>query len=267
MNEYNWDILYSCEDPLILGHLLFDWLKNSIKFIFNVENIIKIKNNLEDFDKCLKIYENQTLIIFCNFIILIKDKEENEEIINQRNIFIKNFCKYSLGYSSDDINLKENEINNIEKLSKIINIIIINQTEINNDHNENKTKILSKVYEHLKELFDDEKTNINKENNKNVDDMFKKINNIMNSGKDLNTFLIPKDDKKEEKEKIIENKKANDNIGIINFNNLNNSTIKFSKSMKMDIRKSKSLFKESMEIIKEIEDNNNDIPWIREEDC
>lgn len=263
VNEYNWDILYSCEDPLILGHLLFDWLKHSIKYIFNVDNISKIKDNLEDFEKDLKIYENQTLIIFCNFIILIKDKEENEEIINQRNIFINNFCKYSLGYSSDDINLKENEINNIEKLSKIINILIINQTEINVNHKEDKTKILSKVYEHLKELFEQ------KEKNKNVNDTFKKINNIMNSGKDLNTFLISKEDKKEkDKEKIIENKNLNENAGIINFDNLNNSTIRLSKTMKINIRKSKSLFKESIEIIKEIEDNNNnDIPWIREEDC
>ena len=263
VNEYNWDILYSCEDPLILGHLLFDWLKHSIKYIFNDENISKIKDNLEDFEKGLKIYENQTLIVFCNFIILIKDKEENDEIINQRNIFIKNFCKYSLGYSSDDINLKENEINNIEKLSKIINILIINQTEINVNHKEDKTKILSKVYEHLKELFEQ------KEKNKNVNDTFKKINSIMNSGKDLNTFLIPKDDKKEkDKEKIIENKNLNENAGIINFDNLNNSTIRLSKTMKINIRKSKSLFKESIEIIKEIEDNNNnDIPWIREEDC
>ena len=45
INEYNWDILYSCEEPVILGQLLFDWLKNSVKFIFNNENVQKINEN------------------------------------------------------------------------------------------------------------------------------------------------------------------------------------------------------------------------------
>ena len=36
--------------------------------------------------------------------------------------------------------------------------------------------------------------------------------------------------------------------------------------MKIILRKSKSLFRESVEIINEIEDHK-DIPWIREEDC
>jgi hypothetical protein len=70
INEYNWDILYSCEEPVILGQLLFEWLKNSIIFIFNHENIEKIDDNFENFDKCLNTCENQTLILFSSFIKL-----------------------------------------------------------------------------------------------------------------------------------------------------------------------------------------------------
>ena len=55
----------------------------------------KINENFDNFDKCLNTCENQTLLIFDNFIKLIKDKEENEdeEINIQKNIFIRNFCK------------------------------------------------------------------------------------------------------------------------------------------------------------------------------
>ena len=119
INEYNWDILYSCEEPVILGQLLFDWLKNSVKFIFNNENVQKINENFNIFDKCLSTCENQTLIIFSNFIKLIKDKEENEEIDIQKNIFILNFCKCSLGYSTEENSLGENEKNNVDKLFKL----------------------------------------------------------------------------------------------------------------------------------------------------
>ena len=117
VNEYNWDILYSCGEPIILKEILFDWLKNSIKYVFNPENISEINENFDNYEKCLKTCEYQTLIIIYKFIKLIKDKEENEDIEKQRNIFIKNFCKYSLGYSDDENNLKDNEINNINKFN------------------------------------------------------------------------------------------------------------------------------------------------------
>ena len=89
--------------------------------------------------------------------------------------------------------------------------------------------------------------------------MFKKIHKMINSREDLNL---------EENKKDNEIKLSNKNSAIqnFNFNSLNNSTFKLSKTMKINLRKSKSLFKESIDIIKEIDDNT-DIPWIREEDC
>ena len=127
VNEYNWDILYSCEDPIILKELLFYWLNKSIEYVFNPDNISKISENLEDFDKNLKKCEYQTLLVIAKFIKLIKDKEDNKEIEKQRNIFIRNICKYSLGYSSDE-NLKNDEIDNIEKLFKLIMHLILKES-------------------------------------------------------------------------------------------------------------------------------------------
>ena len=273
VNDYNWDILYSCEEPIILKELLFDWLKNSIEYIFNQDNISKINDDLLDYDKQLKTCEYQTLIIICKFIKLIKDKEENKEIEKQRNIFINNFCKYSLGYCHDGNTLRNNEINNIDKLVKLINLIYNKQNNINQEEDENKSQILSNVYEQLKEYFE------NKNNNKKIDIpedrngeyMFNKINILMNSIKNGRYNLSKEGEINKAntlKEKELQNKKDNETAkeSIINFNSINNSTIKLSRTMKIDIKKTKSLFKESIEIINEMEDNK-DIPWIREEDC
>ena len=255
INEYNWDILYSCEEPVILGQLLFDWLKNSVKFIFNNENVQKINENFNFFDKCLSTCENQTLIIFSNFIKLIKDKEENEEIDIQKNIFILNFFKYSLGYSTEENSLGENEKNNVDKLFKLINYINKGNNKTNNILYGNKEKVLSNVYEQLKIYFDNK--NKNSEQIKYDEDMFEKIHSLINSKEELN--------EKNKNNEIKLNKNKNE-IYNFNLNNLNSSTFKLSKTMKINLRQSGRLFTESKEIVDEFE-NNKDIPWIREEDC
>ena len=255
INEYNWDILYSCEEPVILGQLLFDWLKNSVKFIFNNENVQKINENFNIFDKCLSTCENQTLIIFSNFIKLIKDKEENEEIDIQKNIFILNFCKCSLGYSTEENSLGENEKNNVDKLFKLINYINKGNNKTNNILYGNKEKVLSNVYEQLKIYFDNK--NKNSEQIKYDEDMFEKIHSLINSKEEL--------DEKNKNNEIKLNKNKNE-IHNFNLNNLNSSTFKLSKTMKINLRQSGRLFTESKEIVDEFE-NNKDIPWIREEDC
>ena len=255
INEYNWDILYSCEEPVILGQLLFDWLKNSVKFIFNNENVQKINENFNFFDKCLSTCENQTLIIFSNFIKLIKDKEENEEIDIQKNIFILNFCKCSLGYSTEENSLGENEKNNVDKLFKLINYINKGNNKTNNILNGNKEKVLSNIYEQLKIYFDNK--NKNSQQIKYDEDMFEKIHSLINSKEELN--------EKNKNNEIKLNKNKNE-IYNFNLNNLNSSTFKLSKTMKINLRQSGRLFTESKEIVDEFE-NNKDIPWIREEDC
>ena len=255
INEYNWDILYSCEEPVILGQLLFDWLKNSVKFIFNNENVQKINENFNIFDKCLSTCENQTLIIFSNFIKLIKDKEENEEIDIQKNIFILNFCKCSLGYSTEENSLGENEKNNVDKLFKLINYINKGNNKTNNILYGNKEKVLSNVYEQLKIYFDNK--NKNSQQIKYDEDMFEKIHSLINSKEELN--------EKNKNNEIKLNKNKNE-IYNFNLNNLNSSTFKLSKTMKINLRQSGRLFTESKEIVDEFE-NNKDIPWIREEDC
>ena len=255
INEYNWDILYSCEEPVILGQLLFDWLKNSVKFIFNNENVQKINENFNFFDKCLSTCENQTLIIFSNFIKLIKGKEENEEIDIQKNIFILNFCKCSLGYSTEENSLGENEKNNVDKLFKLINYINKGNNKTNNILNGNKEKVLLNVYEQLKIYFDNK--NKNSQQIKYDEDMFEKIHSLINSKEELN--------EKNKNNEIKLNKNKNE-IYNFNLNNLNSSTFKLSKTMKINLRQSGRLFTESKEIFDEFE-NNKDIPWIREEDC
>ena len=276
VNEYNWDILYSCEEPIVLKELLFDWLKNSIEYIFNPDNLSKINDNLVEYDKQLKTCEYQTLLIICQFIKLIKDKEENKEIEKQRNIFIENFSKYSLGYSQEENTLRNNEMNNIHKLVKLINLIYKEENNLNQEEDKNKSQILSNVYEQLKDYFE------NKHNNKklqlpeerNGEYMFNKINNLMNSVRNSRYNDISKDEDYNNskantiKEIELKTKKENEisNEGIINFNSVNNSTIKLSKAMKINLRKNKSLFRKSIEIINEMDDND-DIPWIREEDC
>ena len=263
VNEYNWDILYSCEDPIILKELLFYWLNKSIEYVFNPDNISKINENLEDFDKNLKTCEYQTLLVIAKFIKLIKDKEDNKEIEKQRNIFIRKICKYSLGYSSDENNLKNDEIDNIEKLFKLIMHLIFKESnDINLEENSDKNQILSNVYEQLREYFENKKNKRKFElpHNKNGEDIFNKINNLMNTGKDSTLNISKEFDKNKSKT----NKEIRNNNN--NFHDLNNSTFKLSKTMKINLRKSQSLFKGSIEIINEIEEHK-DIPWIREEDC
>ena len=215
----------------------------------------KINENFNFFDKCLSTCENQTLIIFSNFIKLIKDKEENEEIDIQKNIFILNFCKYSLGYSTEENSLGENEKNNVDKLFKLINYINKGNNKTNNILYGNKEKVLSNVYEQLKIYFDNK--NKNSEQIKYDEDMFEKIHSLINSKEEL--------DEKNKNNEIKLNKNKNE-IHNFNLNNLNSSTFKLSKTMKINLRQSGRLFTESKEIVDEFE-NNKDIPWIREEDC
>ena len=215
----------------------------------------KINENFNIFDKCLSTCENQTLIIFSNFIKLIKDKEENEEIDIQKNIFILNFCKCSLGYSTEENSLGENEKNNVDKLFKLINYINKGNNKTNNILYGNKEKVLSNVYEQLKIYFDNK--NKNSEQIKYDEDMFEKIRGLINSKEELN--------EKNKNNEIKLNKNKNE-IYNFNLNNLNSSTFKLSKTMKINLRQSGRLFTESKEIVDEFE-NNKDIPWIREEDC
>ena len=278
INEYNWDILYLCEEPSILGELLFNWLQNSIEYIFNPDNINRI-NDYNEYDKYLKTCENQTLDIICKFLALIKNNnkslEDIEEKEKQKNIFIKKLCIYCLGFDKKKLN--ENDNNIIDKLFNLINYKYYkkyNDIENNINNNDDKSQILSNVYEQLKEYYEKKEKNKNKlillENIKeneeeNENDIFDKINNLMNSAKNL-----PININKKEKEIKINNKNIkmnNDEYEISNAGiSLNESTIKLSKSMKINIKKNKSLFKDSFEILNEI-DNDKDIPWIREEDC
>ena len=272
VNNYNWDILYSCEEPLILKELLFDWLTNSIEYVFNPENISKINENLSNFEKELKTCEYQTLLIIVKFIKLIQDKEEDKEIENQRKIFIENISKYFLGYTSEEDELNDEESENVDKLVNLINLIFNKKKDINEEEDENKNEILYNVYEQLKEHFENNpnKKKLEIEQDNENGDFFNKINNLMNSIRDQSINTPKKENNKAKTNKNISSslKKENDisNNDSINLRNFNSSTIQLSKTMKINLRKNKSLFRESIEVINEIE-QNKDIPWIREEDC
>ena len=272
VNNYNWDILYSCEEPLILKELLFDWLTNSIEYVFNPENISKINENLSNFEKELKTCEYQTLLIIVKFIKLIQDKDEDKEIENQRKIFIENISKYFLGYTSEEDELNDEESENVDKLVNLINFIFNKKKDINEEEDENKNEILYNVYEQLKEHFENNpnKKKLEIEQDNENGDFFNKINNLMNSIRDQSINTPKKENSKAKTNKNISSsfKKENDisNNDSINLRNFNSSTIQLSKTMKINLRKNKSLFRESIEVINEIE-QNKDIPWIREEDC
>ena len=272
VNDYNWDILYSCEEPLILKELLFDWLTNSIEYVFNPENIAKINDNLSDFEKELKTCEYQTLLIIVKFIKLIQDNDEDKEIENQRKIFIENISKYFLGYTSEEDELNDEESENVDKLVNLINLIFNKKKDINEEEDENKNEILYNVYEQLKEHFENNpnKKKLEIEQDNENGDFFNKINNLMNSIRDQSINTPKKENNKAKTNKNISSslKKENDisNNDSINLRNFNSSTIQLSKTMKINLRKNKSLFRESIEVINEIE-QNKDIPWIREEDC
>ena len=140
---------------------------------------------------------------------------------------------------------------------KLINYLDKGNNKINYILNGNKSKVLSNIYEQLKVYFENK---ISKsEQNKNDEDMFDKIHNMINS-------------REEQEEQIkINEKELNNNkdnrIQNYNLYNLNsNSTFKLSKTMKINLRKSKILFTESQDIVNEFDDDK-DIPWIREEDC
>ena len=131
------------------------------------------------------------------------------------------------------------------------------------------------VYEQLKEHFENNPNKKKFELKQNIDkeDMFSKINNLMNSIKDQSIYSPKNEEIKAKTNKNIrfnlKKEKENNEISnadSINFHNFNSSTIQLSKTMKINLRKNKSLFKEPIEILNEIEKNKN-IPWIREEDC
>jgi hypothetical protein len=199
INEYNWEILYSCEDPIILCELLYQWLRESIQYVIEPKKISEISDDvmtdLSQIEQKLKICEFQTIIIICKFLFIIKsieDSETQEEKVK----FITLLSKSLLGYGNSD--LSEDELNNVEKLMKIIDFIgnlnkkkYVNINDSDIKKREEKELILSNVYERLKQYFENKKDyeDIKKSeliNNLSSDEIFNSINNMINS----KTFLM-----------------------------------------------------------------------------
>ena len=177
-----------------------------------------------------------------------------------------------MGYTSEEDELNDEESENVDKLVNLINLIFNKKKDINEEEDENKNEILYNVYEQLKEHFENNpnKKKLEIEQDNENEDFFNKINNLMNSIRDQSINTPKKENNKAKTNKNISSslKKENDisNNDSINLRNFNSSTIQLSKTMKINLRKNKSLFRESIEVINEIE-QNKDIPWIREEDC
>ena len=284
INKYNWDILYSCEEPIILGELLYMWLQNSIEYVIDPKNISEINEDFSDFGKILKTCEYQTILLIIKFLSLIKnDSEEEEETLTEKNNFIKILSNHLLGYSLDEKELKNNEIENIDKLIKLINFIEDKQKNENIDleyKEEDKEKILSDVYEQLKNYFEN-KTHYNDNKKPNLlqmdsNNLLMSINNIINK-KDKKFEKISNEDlnnnnKKQETEgsikgsiNIVKKPIRPPRLGITKSYNFNINNMKLSKSY-LSIKENKNSFQNSYKAINEIEEEK-DIPWIREEDC
>ena len=273
INEYNWEILYSCEDPLILCELLYQWLQNSIQYVIDPKNISDINEDLSDYDKILKTCENQTIKLISKFLYLISSTSEDNETIIEKNNFIKKLSINLLGYSEDEDLLNNNEKGNIETLIKLISVIgnEYNNTNIKFEDGEvDKELILSNVYDQLKQYFDNKKGN-NQIDKINSDNVFNSINNIINKSK--NSQVIKEESNNNKKvvyESVkIENNLKNQRLGLRKSVNINyNSTIKLSKSFKsnLTLKDNKNALQASYKAIDEVEEEK-DVPWIREEDC
>ena len=279
INEYNWDILYSCEDPIILCELLYQWLQKSIDYVIDPKNINAINDNFSDYEQILKTCEYQTILIINQFFLLIKNDTDEEETDKERNLFIKILSKNLLGYNSNE-NKEETEV--IEKLIKLLNFISDKEKNKNinlKDNEDDKELILSNVYEQLKMHFDNKRMyNDNKQldltNQISTENLYISINNIFNnknkiSIKDSNEEI--KIDNENTKRKIItENNRAFriSRLGIVKPINFNNNNLKLNKLLNSDmtLNENRNNLQTAYKVIEEV-DEEKDMPWIREEDC
>ena len=284
INEYNWDVLYSCEDPMILCELLYQWLQNSIQYVIDPKNISEINTDFSDYDKKLKTCEQQTILLICKFLILIKDNLENEEITLEKKNFLKILSKNLLGYCTEETELKEEESQNVEKLIKLFDFIIEKKNkeeEDLKDKEDDKEHILFNAYKQLKLYFENKKVYVDNSkldlvNQINPETLYKSINTIFNNKNTKNTTIqINKNnsDNKNYLESIEESYNLQKNTNLKNQNNrtgksyiqnINNNTIKLSKSFRSNMisKESKNQMLTSFKIEEE-----KDIPWMREEDC
>ena len=289
INKYNWDILYTCEDPIILCELLFQWLQDSIEYVIDPKNISEMNNDLSDYQQILKTCEFQTLLLINKFLLLIKSSPKSEEETElEKKDFIKLLSRHLLGYSHEE--LKNEEIENIEKLSKLIDFIAQKEKTVNINlkvkEEDSKDILLSDLYEQLKEYFEnkngngDDNKKINIANYMSRENLYKTINNIMsNNNINIKSSQISnedtiKNDKKEENNKGDLNLNRDfsssklykvSRLGIITANNKRNNLNKSFKSNTSIVENKNALFT-SYKVIDEVEEEK-DVPWIREEDC
>lgn len=287
INKYNWDILYTCEDPIILCELLFQWLQDSIEYVIDPKNISEMSNDLSDYQQILKTCEFQTLLLINKFLKLIKSSSEPEEETElEKKEFIQLLSRHLLGYSHEE--LKKEEMENIEKLSKLIDFIGQKEKTVNINlkvkEEDSKDILLSNLYEQLKEYFENKKGNeddnkkINIANYMSRENLYKTINNIMsNNNINIKSAQISnedtiKSDKKEENNKDNLNRDFSSGklykvsrLGIITANNRRNYLNKSFKSNASNVENKNALLT-SYKVIDEVEEEK-DIPWIREEDC
>ncbi len=283
INKYNWDILYTCEDPIILCELLYQWIHNSIDYVIDPKNISKINSDLSNYQQILKTCELQTLLLINKFLFLIKSSTEEETEIEKNN-FIKILSKYLLGYSNEN-ELKKYEMENTENLSKIINFIEEKEKNLNInlkfEVEDNKDVLLSNVYEELKQYFENKKVNgdnkqMNIVNYMNRENLYNSINNLINNNKIKQNKIsyedIVSDKKKNIKDSL--NKEYSSKkvfkvsrLGIVTSNNKNRYN-NLTKSLRanLTIKESKNILLTSYKVVDEVEEEK-DVPWIREEDC
>ena len=48
------NILKSCDNIIIISELIYKWLNTSVEYCINPTNILKVKKDLSNIDKCLK---------------------------------------------------------------------------------------------------------------------------------------------------------------------------------------------------------------------
>ena len=282
INDYNWDILYSCEDPIILCELLYKWLQKSIEYVIDPKNIFEIENNFSDYEQKLKTCEYQTILLINKFLSLINNTSNDEETKTEKNNFIRKLIHSLLGYPLETNILKREELGNVDKLIKLISFIDEKQKKENLElkgREDDKELILSNIYEQLKQHFenknnykDDKQINIG--NKLDTENLFKSLNNLINN-KNLKTNEEIFSNKNQTKKEVtfdtnnFNKSMGASRLGVVQALNVNyNNTIRLSKSFKSNItiKDCKNALLTSYKVIEEVEEEK-DIPWIREEDC
>ena len=278
INIGKWNILKSCDNIIIISELIYKWLNTSVEYCISPKNILKVKKDLSNIDKCLKRYELEIISYFCNFFnaLLI----ENENIIDEEfKLMIGKLSIYLLGFNINDVKndykfkqysetLISIFIKGLNKKENLIPSLSENSNDMEENQNEKKIKQIHELISNYLENKTGNLTNDLETSQKTLNSI-RTIVNVFNEQNLKSSSKISINDEKEKfkrsvLESIFSEKEITDNKNIASeeertVNNLNLNFNLNSKNQNND-----NIFKENHINEQKI---NLRTPWIKEEDC